>query len=161
VTWRAHLTAVKERGGASPELISGDGSEEQDECDGMATVAGDRFLAVNAMPDLVSRHGGAEVIDREDGSGRAPGLSLCAVLDPRALTRRSGSWHHRRALPPCHSARIDHGWAPTPCTLDGCSLHAARLRQLLESALSKQRHWSSPSDSNQCQSSTLVRSPIQ
>jgi hypothetical protein len=46
-TRRAHLTAVEEGGGASPELIPGDGSEEQDEYDDMATVVGDRFLAVN------------------------------------------------------------------------------------------------------------------
>jgi hypothetical protein len=98
---RAHHAAVEEGGGASPELIPGDGSEEQDECDGMATVVGDWFLTINAMPDLVSRHGGAEATDGEDGGGRAPGLSLCAILDPRALTRRSGSWHRRRVLSPC------------------------------------------------------------
>jgi hypothetical protein len=69
VTRRAHLTTVEEGGDASPELIPSDGSEEQNEWDDMATVAGDRFLAVNTMPDLVSRHGEAEPTDGEDGGG--------------------------------------------------------------------------------------------
>jgi hypothetical protein len=66
-TRRVHLAVVEEGGGASPELIPGDRSEEQDRCDDMATVVGDRFLAINAMPDLLSRHGEAEATDGEDG----------------------------------------------------------------------------------------------
>jgi hypothetical protein len=69
VTWRAHLSTVEEGGDASSELIPSDGSEEQDEWDDMATVVGDRFLTVNTMPDLVSRHGEADPTDREDGGG--------------------------------------------------------------------------------------------
>jgi hypothetical protein len=66
---RTRLAAVEEGGGASPELIPGDGSEEQDECDDMATVAGDWFLTVNTMPDLLSLHGEAKATYREDGGG--------------------------------------------------------------------------------------------
>jgi hypothetical protein len=68
-TRRALLIAVEEGGGASPELIPGARSEEQDECDGMATVVGGRFLTVKVMPDLVSHHGGAEATNGDDGCG--------------------------------------------------------------------------------------------
>jgi hypothetical protein len=50
--WRARLIAVEEGGGA------------------VATMAGDWFLAVNAMSYLTSHHGEAEATDREDGNGQ-------------------------------------------------------------------------------------------
>jgi hypothetical protein len=50
--WRARLIAVEEGGGA------------------VATMAGDWFLAVNAMSYLTSHHGEAEATDRDDGNGQ-------------------------------------------------------------------------------------------